>query len=175
VLRSLPDGTRDEVTVDARGHAVLTQRVGEVTLDGSETWYFSSSQGRNFGYTALPNVASNSPTLNLVCDRFMVTNTLDAGTVYQSGTNALFWTGGAYSPTSSAEAKAWAASNPITVLYKLATPVTHDLGYVDPVALTSPDATLQAVTGIATTFRADYERDLNTTLARLEAAIATLA
>jgi hypothetical protein len=79
--------------------------------------------------------------------------------------------------TTATEIKAWLAENPTTITYKLPPEgyVTIDLGYVDPVALTSPDATMQAVTGIATTFRADYERDLNTTLARLEAAIATLA
>ena len=39
-LRSLTDGTRDEVTVGADGHAVLVQRVGHVVLDGSsdEVW-----------------------------------------------------------------------------------------------------------------------------------------
>lgn len=177
VLRSLPDGTRDEVTVDERGHAVLTQRVGEVTIDASEWqnrntvaigdgWYrvvndlLGSAESVNYS-TATQGMCTAAP--------FVYDASLKSEHV---GTQNVYVLLVAQESTSAAIAAKYDGA---TVLYKLATPVTHDLGYVDPVALTSPDATMQAVTGIATTFRADYERDLNTTLARLEAAIATLA
>lgn len=116
-LRSLPDGTRDEVTVDSRGHAVLVQRVQLTT------------QAVTDGVT---------------------------GTV---GVDVMSSTG--------------AIANGATVLYKLATPVTHDLGTVDPVPLVGPDLTAQAVP--TAPMQLTYERDLDATLARLESAIADVA
>ena len=69
--------------------------------------------------------------------------------------------------------KTWLAANPTTVLYPLATPVTHELGYVAAVPLCGPDLTAQAVP--TAPMQLTYERDLNATLARLESALATLA
>ena len=177
VLRSLPDGTRDEVTVDERGHAVLVQRVGEVTIDASE-WQNRNTVAIGDGwYRVVNDLLGSAESVNYsTATQGMCT---DAPFVYDAslkiehvGTQNVYVLLVAQESTSAAIAAKYDGA---TVLYKLATPVTHDLGYVDPVALTSPDATMQAVTGIATTFRASYERDLNTTLARLEAAIATLA
>lgn len=37
-LRSLPDGTHDEMHIDSLGHVTMIQRVGVITLNGSETW-----------------------------------------------------------------------------------------------------------------------------------------
>ena len=175
-LRSLPDGTRDELRVDSRGHAVLVQRVGSVTLDGSESWFFNTSGGKTFGFTPLPGamkLTSAQSVTKLACSRFVPSVSSAGGTVYQSDANALFWTGNGYTPTTAAEAKAWAAANPMTLLYQLATHVTHDLGYVDAVPLVGPDLTAQAIP--TAPFALTYERDLNTTLARLESALATLA
>lgn len=116
-LRSLPDGTRDEVTVGAEGHVTLVQRVQLTT------------QAVTDGVT---------------------------GTV---GVDVMSSTG--------------EIANGATVLYALATPVTHDLGTVPLVPLVGPDLTAQAVPSAP--FALTYERDLNATLARLESAIATLA
>ena len=175
-LRSLPDGTHDELRVDADGNVTLVQRVGHVVLDGSENWYFSSAQGHTFAYVPLPSVANPpSSQVNIACDRFTVALSTNAEKVYQSGPNALFWTGGSYNPSKAAEAKAWAASNPITVLYQLATPVEIPLGTVTLPALPAPDLTAWASCTPATEIGLDYERDVTIAVERLEAAIAELA
>jgi len=173
-LRSLPDGTRDELTVGADGRVTLVQRVGEVTLDGSESWTFNSGVGNGFAAAALPNVMSAAGATNAMSDRFpAVLSQTQGDSFYISGTNALFFRGSQYAPTSSAEAKAWASSNPFTVIYALATPVTIDLGWTDAIPLCGPDLTAQSVP--TAPFALTYERDLNVTLARLEAALAALA
>jgi hypothetical protein len=187
-LRSLPDGTRDELTVDERGHAVLVQRVGHVVLDGSESSW--EQKGTNtsgkYSYTfpcGLPDgssLAFDAVSNWTLCDRFP--NASDAG--LNNGTytchtgvsarrtasgQAIFY----HTGESLADWKTWLASNPTALDYKLATPVTHDLGYVAAVPLCGPDLTAQAIPSAP--FALTYERDLNATLARLESAIATLA
>lgn len=44
-LRSLPDGTRDELTVDAGGNCTLVKRVGKVICNKDETWSSSDYMG----------------------------------------------------------------------------------------------------------------------------------
>jgi len=177
-LRSLPDGTRDEVTVDQYGHVTLVQRVGEVELDGSndEDW---QALNKSFGGAA-PNVKiaqTSAQVIQTRSNRFVpisadatwigssvgvgIANTTSRPIRIHNGDMTL------------AEWTAWLAANPVTVDYPLATPQTHDLGTIDPTALVGPDLTAQAVP--TAPFALTYERDLNATLARLEAALATLA
>ena len=182
-LRSLPDGTRDELRVDERGHAVLTQRVGAVTFDGSsdERWdAYAYNHGTGFYIsTALfANPSTNKQRLEWVmCDSFeTVTSntTMTAGTFYLGSGTANRSLNFLHGSVTTLDAwRAWLAENPVTVIGLLATPVTHDLGYVAAVPLVGPDLTAQAIP--TAPMRLTYERDLNATLARLESAIATLA
>lgn len=165
-LRSLPDGTRDELTVDERGHVVLVQRVGTVTFDGTETWGLSGGGGYRVNTTAIADsvrpAASNTETFAAYCDRFV--GSTDQATyrgtvgvsVTTTGTIGVTQTGAA---TTVAAWKSWLTSNPVTLLYPLATPVTHDLGIVDPVPMQGPDLTAQPIPD--TTMALTYEVDAN--------------
>lgn len=189
-LRSLPDGTRDEVTVDQYGHAVLVQRVGVVTYGSdtatSDVWSVASANnGRIVLLTlyARPITDSGEPSACvsstlLPTMTHLQTNAGEMGcslwpnitTPTQTRTSLIT---GDTSITSKALAVAWLAEHPVTIQYPLAEPVTIDLGTVDPVALQGPDMTAQAVP--TAPFALTYERDLNVTLARLEASIADAA
>jgi hypothetical protein len=180
VLRSLPDGTRDEVTIDQYGHAVLTQRVGEIKLDGSESW--SKSSTANIVYRSISGARLQSYVDNALCDHFaaslmtlanMADPSFKLGESGGSTPNELLYFKSSTVATDVASIKAWLAENPTTLLYPLAEPVTIDLGTIDPVALQGPDMTAQSVP--TAPFALTYERDLNVTLARLEAAIADAA
>lgn len=183
-LRSLPDGTRDEVTVDERGHAVLVQRVGSVDL-GTLDWSAISSAGTHVWRARISNLpdgavqvpsssytAVNAITTKYAAKAFAPISASDNGR-FAIGTagdgTRLIIIDTAYSTV-----EAFAASiDGVCMLYQLATPVTHDLGTIDPVPLCGPDLTAQAIP--TAPFALAYERDLNVTLARLESAIATLA
>lgn len=136
-LRSLPDGTRDELSVDAAGHVELVQRVGEVVFDGSsdENWrinatnivysnYISSNTRKPASYgTKTDAIASHFIALspNSVAQKnvgFSVDNSNGNVVCYRSDESLAAWT-------------TWLAANPVTVTYPLATPQTHDLGYID--------------------------------------------
>lgn len=164
-LRSLPDGTRDELRVDERGHAVLVQRVGsaEITaFDGT-----GAVGGRPYGYKTINGKSTDTTGNRLLCDKLTTTS----GSSYYIGNNPANVVVRGLS--GQAQTDLGPAVLPLTVQYPLATPVTIDLGYVDAVPLVGPDLTAQAIP--TAPFALTYERDLNTTLARLESAIATLA
>lgn len=149
VLASLPDGTKDVLTVDSVGHVVMEKNTSTKVLDGSESWNYYAP---NFAYTAKPSgIASGegSTTANiLMTDRFKVEQSTSGGNCYISGANILFYKDSYYNPTSSAEAKTWATTNNITLLYKLATPQTIDLGYIDMPAI--PDGATISITAQVT-------------------------
>lgn len=180
-LRSLPDGTRDELTVDAEGHVTLVQRVGVATFDGTESVGAGSTDRRIWRIApSAPAYNTGAISDNLLCDRFERTTASNAsmadGTVKLTRTSTTAERQFYFRQTACTTAEefaAWLANNPTTVLYQLATPVIHDLGTVPLVPLVGPDLTAQTVP--TAPFVLDAERDLNVTLARLESAIAALA
>lgn len=173
VLRSLPDGTRDEVTVDEYGRATLVQRVGSYTVTGSESSISDTAQMANGIYRLRANNVL-SPVAPTNSGRALCTHA-PVNPVWASATVHIYVTGNSlylYATASSA-AEVLAAYAGAEVIYALATPQTIDLGTIDPVALQGPDMTAQAVP--TAPFELTYERDLNVTLARLEASIAEVA
>ena len=172
-LRSLPDGTRDEVTVDQYGHAILIQRVGSYTVTGNES-VTPTSLGDGW-YRVVPNVLGSAPSVNGstaqqgYCSHapFSWTPTVKS---QHAGTQGTFVLLVAQESTGAAILALYAGAE---INYALATPVTIDLGTIDPVALQGPYMTAQSVP--TAPFQLTYERDLNTTLDRLEAAIAEVA
>jgi hypothetical protein len=173
-LRSLPDGTRDEVNVDERGHAVLVQRVGHKTFDGSSDELWSSTSNSESWAIIAANIGAVAQSgLNLRCDKLVPNGSVLANMPVWTTKITDAWYVKADGITTMADWRTWLASNPLTLDYPLATPQTIDLGTIDPVPLCGPDLTAQAIP--TAPFALAYERDLNTTLARLESAIATLA
>ena len=160
-LRSLPDGTRDEVTVDQYGHAVLTQRVGEFSF-GTDGWE-TMANGRQ-RRTITPLASMGDVYENTRCSVYASTSNVSAN---QPANTIRATADGSYIIIG-AESTLVGGS----IVYPIE-PVTIDLGTVDPIALQGPDMTAQSVP--TAPFALTYERDFNTTLARLEASIAELA
>lgn len=182
-LRSLPDGTRDEVTVDQYGHVTLVERVGSVDL-GTLTWLVqtgATNVWRMVSGTLRDQItppANNNTKANVMCTSYptMTANETYLGNVgvsLQTGNGIVHVFNSTYNSESADPAAFKTAMSGVELIYPLAESVTHDLGTIDPTALVGPDMTAQAVP--TAPFALTYERDLNTTLARLEAAIAALA
>ena len=171
-LRSLPDGTRDELRVDERGHAVLVQRV---TVANLGTWDYGYNSAGAYFYCNITNKAVGSWN-NVLCQSYQLSSTNVGAAELQNlqfkatnASSAVFFKNTAYTDTAAFKA----AMDGVEIHYALATPVTHDLGWTDAIPLCGPDLTAQSVP--TAPFALTYERDLNVTLARLEAAIAALA
>jgi hypothetical protein len=172
-LRSLPDGTRDEVTVGADGHAVLVQRVGAV--DPSTLAWGIIGTGSNVRFRCLYSTLRGNA--RVLCTKLVSAPSYDDVFSHRVNNSIVGHpTAAQFEAYASAYADASAFKTALadaTLLYPLATPQTIDLGTIDSVPLVGPDLTAQAIPSAP--FALTYERDLNATLARLESAIATLA
>ena len=138
VLASLPDGTRDTVTVDSAGHCVLEKNVGAITFNGSETW---TAWGNGKSYYTAVSTGGGYNVHSALCDYFQYSDgnaspaqnhfTFNrySGSDLRWNKNISFNYDNAGNDVASW--KTWLSSNPVTVYYPLNTPTTIDLGYID--------------------------------------------
>lgn len=181
-LRSLSDGTADELVIGMDGSCEMIQRVEAVMFDGStgEPWIRYTNGGAN-GW--LINVAFDNANLGrydvgLMCDRLPVYDTSPNGRVgYGVTSNGVsLWVTFPDGVNSDIESfRAWLASGPMTVLASVGEAQSADLEAVTLPALPAPDATVWADTGaIPTDATLTYERDVTIAFAKLEAEVAAL-
>ena len=183
-LRSLPDGTRDEVTVDQYGHVTLVQRTGSVSADTLASASKTIVELADVVRISYGNVLNGKPSRGYQgnpagsgwCNVAPYVNNYTQNAVHAYAHNAYVYVFAPKADKSTWDATTateWTSEHATELVYALATPITHDLGTIDPTALVGPDMTAQAVP--MAPFALTYERDMNATLARLEAAIADAA
>lgn len=177
-LRSLPDGTRDEVRIDAAVNATLVQRVGSVTLNGDENLTWDTTNFRAEFKLELPSVPQTCGEGRILADSIppRSTNHGEVG----SGTYVITtWTHSVMVRIDGIDTldamKAHLAETPLTVLYPLATPVEIPLGTVELPTLFAPVANVWVSSDVLTECRMDYVRDVNLAVGRLEQQLAAVA
>lgn len=154
-VSSLPDGTRDELTVDAGGNVVLRKNVGEYTYDGEETWGLSSTGTTVF--TRAENTADLSEDNNIYCDRLAIRERSEGTGDYRNilaGLNAaqtantvwLDYPG--FSNSNILEFKEELAARPVRMLAKFAEQNLIPLGTIDLPDLPEQNAHVWISTGI---------------------------
>ena len=146
-LRSLPNGVKD--TIEKRGNKyVKVQRCGEVVLDGDfiEGKYTAGETANTLRvYTPLAiglNVKTNSVECNhFISDKFkselnlsQETTDVDSLSIKVGGEGRfVFRISKSKLPTQDLDgAKTWLKSNPVTVVYELATPIIEELPNFNP-------------------------------------------
>ena len=151
-LNALPDGTSDELTIDATGAVTLVQRVGVSVIDGSEPGIvYTAGPPSRIGASGLaPGVRSTDTTNSNRCDTLPCTK-------ISSGPNAINTYSGGYVDirceqqiTSLETGKAWLAANHTTLLYPLATPETIPLTAVTLPTLPSDKSNIYAASNVPT-------------------------
>ena len=191
-LRSLPDGTRDELHIDADGEVTLTKRMGHVELDGSQS--FSWQSDASSSYWESDDIARmNDYSQSMLCDRLPVKahgysekDLPQSITGYRAPITTYPGQNWVYvrtpNATDATQVKTWLTSNPTLLLYQLAKPQTISLGKVDLPALPGPTANVWAVAtdGHGNTFtlqpeiELEYARDVTLVIGSLEAKVAAL-
>lgn len=146
VLASLPDGTKDVLTVDSAGHVVLEKRVGIAEM--ATLGFAKSNDGEHTASVNLTNaIGYPSGQLELLMSNEYYRGTYAGrtsnGNMYRAG-NWLVITNTACSTT---EEFTTALADAV-LYYPLATPTTIDLGYIDMPAV--PDGAEISVTAAAT-------------------------
>lgn len=154
VLASLPDGTKDVLTVDSVGHCVLEKRVGVVDL-GLVSWNDSTPANHVFrcnSSASFPDVkkpASANVEANAICEGFTL---LDYQAIGANDDGCFAISNGDVSVFidhrySTIESFAVAMSG-VMLYYQLAAPQTIDLGYIDMPAI--PDGSQISITAQVT-------------------------
>lgn len=122
VLRSLPNGVRD--TFNTRT-GVYTQRIGEVFLNGSESWaYNPAATDKTLGLSGFSLSVTTTPDRKwygtALCDKMPIITSLDKVGVYNGqGLNILIKS----DSTNANTLKEILAKDPITVQYQLENPI----------------------------------------------------
>jgi hypothetical protein len=189
IARSLPDGTRDTLTLSYIGPSTehegwgvysktLVQRVGVATINASE-WQGQTPASIGDGwYRTVKGVLSGAESViaatatqgMCTAAQFVYNASLKSEHV---GTQGVYMLLVAQESTAAAIAAKYDGA---TVLYKLATPVTHDLGEVELPVNPAPDLTAWADGGSAQpTLAMEYERSLSIVIPRIEAQLADMA
>lgn len=143
-LNSLPDGTRDELTINEAGKLTLTQRVGVVNLTSDSTVSGTGPDGKFYDFTVpatSDGVAGNA--ITQMCDRLSIrnpdNNPYRSAWVYTLNHNGRARVGGMDGdevafPTAN-DLKTFLGADGITILYPLATPQEVELPGVSIPAL----------------------------------------
>lgn len=169
-LCSLPDGTRDELEVDAAGNVVLVKRTANATFSSESVVSGSASIGIHKRVTVALAILTPPTTANLFCDELepLASWADDIPHCYVAGYTAyLFIPSG----DGVAAAKAWLGSNPVSAVIPLATPQRIPVGTIAMPALPESIANVWPDTNITTTAGITYHRDINIALEQLAAAV----
>ena len=152
-LRSLPDGTRDVLTVDGSGAVAVEQAVKCLAIDGTnvKAAYKNNFQfSLNELYKSIP--VSDTGVAEIFCDSLPVVSAADIWNgssigigVNSSGTIAFAPPGNL---STIEEANAWLAQHPVTVIYPVATTTTVPLDPITPPTVPAADATLWAASDV---------------------------
>ena len=182
-LCSLPDGTHDELTIDATGAVTLVKRTQTIQLGGDGTWFKTDSP---FVYYTSPWSQYDGSPSGYSSDRHFV-DKLPASAVVANGLYSANTNGSAVylrEPTFAsdvADVKEWMGANKPVVILPLLEPQTISLPAVTLPTLPAPTFNVYADTEASGTGYAmapdvgvEYERDVNIAYEQLEAKISAL-
>lgn len=171
-LRSLPNGVKDEVVINADGNVSLIKRVVSVTVDGTNLAIKTVSQTSGDNHRCSTSITNTAiiPNGEAMCDRFTqsIIHNGAARTFYIGNNNTLHFVGDKSSPTTVDGWNEWFVANPTTVVYKLTTPQIIPLGKVELPALPEATSNVWNNGNIQTNVYIDYLKDVNIAYGKLE-------
>lgn len=173
-LRSLPDGTCDELVIGADGTCEVERKTVEITFDGSEDEAWAFSTGGYFETRQIPGVDLRG--IGIVCDRYPshtgVTGLPDKACAVSAGASVFAVKDSAYSDVS--EFTGALQDNPITVIFFMEEQSTEPQSPVTLPQLPAPTFNIYHDSQVPSDTSVEYERDVNIAYAELEAKISAL-
>lgn len=181
-LRSLPDGTHDELRIDAAGNVTLVQRVYEWQMkDFYDKGWLKSVSATNGYYVSCSQItpvpATSTQTGHHDCILSNMATAVATTSIYFSTTNSCYLDSalnfnldGSIVGTTLSNFKTWLSTSSITLVGPLATPQEISLGAVTMPDLPSPDLTAWAAQGAE--LAVTYQRDATLVIAGIYAQLA---
>lgn len=156
VLASLPDGTKDVLTVDSAGAVTLEKRVGVVDL-GTLTWDYSTTYTTPIFATLISSLGVPPNNINMLCSHYRAVSSFWNRTIVYDGCVA---SGGSKLNVSNANytdtAAFKTAMSGVLLYYELATPQTIDLGTIDMPSVPL-DAQISVTAAVTPTITAEWQ------------------
>lgn len=175
-LNALPDGTRDELHIDGGGNVVLEKRTHKSVVDGDLNWGGKNSIGQFISSNAVEYAApiSGNDYINTFIDKLIPSSELQNSLCISNISGRDLYLRDPVFASDNSEVKSWFASNPTTIIYKLAEPQTIDLGTITPPTMAAPNVTAYVADDTPAEMELDYVRDINIVVDRLEKKVADL-
>lgn len=159
----LPNGVKDELSIDKYGDVKLTKRVGKVVLDGSENWrynnvvnqFYINSDGMPFSNYKKPS--------QILSNNFIYSNTVwqGKGTMGITSGGALWCVlSDSLNFTNANDFKTWLSTHNTEVYYELETPYEVNLGKID-IRMLKGTNNIELISNLGTTFDIDYYVEFN--------------
>ena len=152
-LNSLPDGTCDELTIDATGAVTLTKRVGDVSVASGTALTYVNADNHRFNAT-ITSGAGTTDYENGYSDKLPVRMNLGAspmGVIHSTAANMVsFYANKTIYSGSDAAKTAVQSVLPARLLYPLATPETIPLTPVTLPTLPSDKSNIYAASNVPT-------------------------
>lgn len=153
---------KDELNIDKDGNVSIKQSIGEVVLDGSETWNKNNSLSSGFV----------NPSHVTAFDGHLIGSTLGMSNKFVFQNNTQTWTGtgkcrfnegGAFwimltdtNITTVADFKTWLSTHPVTVKYVLAEPKTVELNKTKPLKILNGTNNITSNDDLQPNMRVEY-------------------
>lgn len=174
-LRSLPDGTRDVLTVDGSGAVSVEQATAELVLDGSgdESYYIQQvSEGIVATHALSPYAIDNYP--QIWCDT-LPASTTGKPRAYIANNGRTVYFLDIEGVTDAESFRTWLSQHPTTVIYPVVTPQTVALDPITPPSIPAADATLWAASDVPCELEATTWAASGAEQGRQQAALVKLA
>ena len=173
-LNSLPDGTCDELTIDATGAVTLTKRVGDVSVASGTALTYVNADNHRFNAT-IPSGAGTTDYENGYSDKLPVRMNLGAspmGVIHSTAAYMVsFYANGTIYSSSDAAKTAIQSVLPTRLLYPLAAPETISLTPVTLPTLPAPNITVYNDSDVPSDITLEYERDVTIAFDKLQAQV----
>ena len=169
-LCSLPDGTCDELTIDATGAVTLVKRVGSVTLSSDAGDWKKDVAGSRYSMRISPEALDPYTPGSVISDALPYRRQWDHS---YTGTHIMAVAGATYVSVGIDETAQDIADvcGGKKLLYTLATPQTIPLTSVTLPTLPSPNITVYHDSDIPSDIAVEYERDVTIAFDKLQAQV----
>lgn len=177
-LCSLPDGTCDELTIDATGAVTLTQRVGSVEVPNGAELIANNEEDTYRFDTVISSAAGTMDYENSYCDKAAADGSRPTAVIsclksIRKDVVSFFCPTSSFASSELAES-AVKSILPVKLVYPLATPQTIPLTAVTLPTLPSPNITVYHDSDVPSDITVEYVQDINIVLDNLNAKIAAL-
>ena len=174
-LVALPNGVKDELTIDKEGNVSLVKKVGKKTLNGSEEWMPNTNYTTS-SMLAVQYLENNMLSSSIIISNHFTYNAVTGIDTIRAATQHVLIGLDITEFATVGDFKNWLQSNNTTIYYQLAKPQTISLGKLSDLITTEQGSNTFAINGnidtnISTTYALDLKKYIDNKIAAISSAV----